>query len=101
MAVLPPPEPVRGKPISAAAIRRAAAAEEPGTWDLVKGLLSKSSFQVSIPRQHSPRAQLLCIAMRGVHSCWHRCICETSNLVLARSISPDMHVRRRSHLRVR
>ena len=46
VAVLPPPEPVRGKPISSAAIRRASAAVEPDTWDLVKGLLSKSSFQV-------------------------------------------------------
>lgn len=46
VAVLPPPGPVRGKPTSAAAIRRAAAAEEPGTWDLIKGLLSKPSFQV-------------------------------------------------------
>ena len=45
-AVLPPPDSVRGKPISAAAIRRAAVAEEKGTWELVKGLLGKSSFQV-------------------------------------------------------
>ena len=68
VAVLPLPEPVRGKPISAAAIRRAAAPEEQDTWDLVKGLLGKSSFQVRDLRVHSwLRCCYCCVRGQAAH----------------------------------